>query len=113
LVAPVFRVADLGRALAHYRERLGFEIEFVHADFYAGVRRGGCRIHLKHAPPLPRSVDDEHIDICVGVRDLETLAASLAETGADFAVPLRRMPYGSEFYLRDVDGHVLGFVEAA
>lgn len=113
--APVFPVADLERAIAHYRDRLGFEVDFVHAGFYAGVRRGGCRVHLKHvAPSRERDItDSEHVDACIGVRDIETLAATFARSGADFAVPLRRMPYGSEFYLRDADGHVLGFVEAA
>jgi hypothetical protein len=28
-------------------------------------------------------------------------------------VPLRRMPYGVELYVRDPDGYVLGFVEPA
>jgi hypothetical protein len=27
-------------------------------------------------------------------------------------MPLRQMPYGKEFYVRDPDGYVLGFVEA-
>jgi hypothetical protein len=26
-------------------------------------------------------------------------------------VPLRTMPYGIEFYLRDPDGYILGFVQ--
>ena len=87
----------------------------MHAGFYAGVRRGGCRIHLKHvAPSRERAVtDSEHIDACIGVRDIETLAAAFARSGAEFAVPLRRMAYGREFYLRDADGYVLGFVDSA
>jgi hypothetical protein len=28
-------------------------------------------------------------------------------------VPLRSMPYGREFYVRDPDGYILGFVEPA
>jgi len=28
-------------------------------------------------------------------------------------VALRRMPYGTEFYVRDPDGYVLGFVQPA
>lgn len=46
-VAPVFRVADLARSLAYYRDRLGFEVEFIYDGFYAGLRRDGCHIHLK------------------------------------------------------------------
>lgn len=116
-LAPVFRVADLDRALAYYRERLGFETEFVHHGFYAGVERDGCRIQLKHEPSMPSSpavvAASDRIDACFGVRDAVALAADFAKAGADFAVSLHAMPYGKEFYLRDVDGHVLAFVEAA
>lgn len=52
--APVLAVADLGRALADYRERFGFAVEFVHRDFYASVVRDGCRIHLRCAPGAVR-----------------------------------------------------------
>ncbi|MBS0431564.1 MAG: hypothetical protein JSS21_04060, partial [Proteobacteria bacterium] len=53
-VAPVFLVADLARSLAYYRDGLGFDPEFVHGDFYAGVARDGCRIHLKCAAAVRR-----------------------------------------------------------
>jgi uncharacterized glyoxalase superfamily protein PhnB len=114
-VAPVLHVADLGRALAHYRDRLGFAVEFVHGDFYAGVVRDGCRIHLKQGVHAARGrvADAEHIDACFDVRDARALAARFAQAGAEFAVDLRVQAYGVEFYLRDPDGHVLGFVEAA
>ncbi|HEX7341855.1 MAG TPA: VOC family protein [Rhodanobacteraceae bacterium] len=115
--AVVLEVGDLKRALAHYCDRLGFEIEFVHEGFYAGVQRDGCRVHLKQmaqgASVQARTDREGHIDACFGVRALEALAAGFVHSGADFAVPLRQMPYGSEFCLRDPDGHVLAFVESA
>lgn len=115
--APVFGVADLGRALAYYRERLGFAVEFVHGDFYASVERDGCRIHLRCMPGMTpdRAVADaaECVDACFGVHDAGSLAADFIGSGADFALPLREMPYGREFYLRDPDGYVLAFVERA
>ena len=48
--APVLPVASLDRALANYRDRAGFAVEFVHGGFYACVVRDGCRIHLKQTP---------------------------------------------------------------
>ena len=115
-IAPVFRVADLPRSLAFYRDRLGFAVEFVHESFYAGVCRNGCHIHLKCSPPAPRDQAaferEEHIDACIGVSSAETLAESFASAGVAFVVSLRRMPYGIEFYVRDPDGYVLGFVES-
>ena len=114
-VAPVFRVADLDRALSYYRDRLGFEIEFVYGRIYASVLRDGCRIHLKCAPPATRDQAAfeaaEHLDACIGVRDAEALASGFASAGVVFSVPLRAVPYGREFYVKDPDGYILGFVK--
>jgi len=116
-IAPVFRVADLARSLAFYRDRLSFAVEFVEEGFYAGVCRDDCRIHLKCAPPTVRDQmafeREEHIDVCVGVDSAESLSAHFVSAGVPFVVPLREMPYGLEFYVRDPDGYVLGFVQAA
>lgn len=116
-VAPVFFVAGLDRALAYYRDCLGFAVEFVHGDFYAGIERDGCRIHLKVLPRGWRGDDDdasaERIDACFGTRDARELASQFERRGAAFVVALREMPYGKEFYLSDPDRNVLAFVESA
>ena len=116
-IAPVFRVADISRSLAFYCDRLGFAVEFVHEGLYASVCRDDCRIHLKCAPPTSRHrvafEREEHIDACVGVQSAESLSAQFVSTGVPFAVPLRERPYGTEFYVRDPDGYVLGFVQPA
>ena len=114
-IAPVLRVADLARSLAFYRDRLGFELDFSYEGFYASVRRDGCYIHLNCSPPAPRDQAaferEEHIDACIVVQNAEALAASFASAGVTFTVPLRQMPYGIEFYVRDPDGYVLGFIQ--
>jgi catechol 2,3-dioxygenase-like lactoylglutathione lyase family enzyme len=114
-IAPVLRVADLERSLAFYRERLGFELEFSYEGFYASVQREGCRIHLQCGPATPRDQAEferrEHIDACIGVRDARALYEGLGGRQLAFTVPLRRMPYGTEFYVRDPDGYVLGFIQ--
>jgi catechol 2,3-dioxygenase-like lactoylglutathione lyase family enzyme len=46
-IAPRFLVDDLGRALAYYRDRLGFGVDFRYDSFYAGVSRDGFAIHLR------------------------------------------------------------------
>jgi uncharacterized glyoxalase superfamily protein PhnB len=116
-VAPVFQVAELPRALAYYRGQLGFDVEFVYEGFYASVVRDGCHIHLKCSSPPQRDQRAfeaaEHIDACFVVENAEALAASLAAAGAEFSVRLRSMPYGTEFYIRDPDGYILGFVQPA
>ena len=116
-IAPVFRVTDLPRSLAFYRDQLGFQVDFVYEDFYACVCREGCHVHLNCAPPMPRDQAalerEDHIDACIAVSGAEALAASFASAKVPFAVPLRHMPYGTEFYVRDPDGYILGFVQPA
>jgi catechol 2,3-dioxygenase-like lactoylglutathione lyase family enzyme len=114
-VAPVFQVADLDRALSYYRDRLGFDLEFNYEGFYASVVRDGCRVHLNCAAPFQRDQAAfqaaEHLDACFVVSDARTLASSFKAAGATFSVSLRSMPYGTEFYLKDPEGHILGFVQ--
>ena len=114
-IAPVFRVSDLARSLKFYREQLGFELDFSYENFYASVHRDGCYIHLNCSPPAPRDQAAferaEHIDACSVVPAAEHLAREFAAAGATFSVPLRDMPYGREFYVRDPDGYILGFVQ--
>jgi catechol 2,3-dioxygenase-like lactoylglutathione lyase family enzyme len=114
-VAPVFRVVDLNRSIAFYRDKLGFELEFNYAGFYASVMRDGYRIHLNCCTPPNRDQQAfeaaEHIDICIGVNDAGTLASQFTLAGITFTVPLRSMPYGKEFYIKDPDGYILGFVQ--
>ena len=116
-IAPVFRVADLARSIEFYRDRLGFEVEFTYENFYASVWRDGCRLHLQCAPATPRDQAaferEERIDACIAVTDAVTLSAGFAASGVDFSMPLRKMPYGTEFYVGDPDGYNLGFVQPA
>jgi len=114
-VAPVFRVTQLSRTIAYYREKLGFDLEFCYEGFYASVCREGCHVHLQCASPTPRDQlafeRAEHIDACFVVQAIEGLWTSIASVGAATTVPLRKMPYGKEFYIRDPDGYILGFIE--
>jgi|ERR1044072_2290420 catechol 2,3-dioxygenase-like lactoylglutathione lyase family enzyme len=114
-IAPVFLVTDLARSVRFYTEQLGFELEFSYEDFYASVRRDGCCIHLKCASPTPRDQTAfelaEHLDACVVVSSAEKLAAEFLTAGAIFTVPPRTMPYGIEFYVRDPDGYIIGFLQ--
>jgi catechol 2,3-dioxygenase-like lactoylglutathione lyase family enzyme len=114
-IAPVLRVTDLKRSLAFYRDQLGFDLDFCYEDFYASVSRDGCHIHLQCARPTPRDQAtferDEYLDACIVAQNVEALSATFTSAGVTPAVPLRQMPYGVEFYIRDPDGYVLGFVQ--
>ena len=107
----------MARSLAFYRAQLGFELEFLYEDFYGSVVRDGCHIHLQCGTPAERDQAaferNEHLDACVVVRDAQELSQSLTAASVAFTVPLRQMPYGTEFYVRDPDGYILGFVQPA
>lgn len=55
----------------------------------------------------------EHLDACFETQDAQALASGFASAGASLSVPLRSQPYGQEFYVRDPDGYILGFVQPA
>ena len=55
----------------------------------------------------------EHLDACAVISAAARLASELAAAGAPFSVPLRTMPYGVEFYVRDPDEYVIGFIQPA
>jgi Glyoxalase/Bleomycin resistance protein/Dioxygenase superfamily len=89
-LAPQFLVDDLSASVAYYRDRLGFQPDFVYESFYASVSRDGFSIHLKCAPKI--AVDrahrkqNEHLDAYVGVRGLEALVDELkSKGGPDFS----------------------------
>jgi catechol 2,3-dioxygenase-like lactoylglutathione lyase family enzyme len=116
-IAPVFRVKDIPRSLAFYRDQLGFDLEFLYEDFYGSVFRDGCHIHLQCESPVERDQAaferNEHLDACLVVPDVQQLCRRLAAAGVAFTVPLRQMPYGTEFYVRDPDDYIPGFVQPA
>src|SRR5215475_14077719 len=85
-MAPQFLVDDLQVAIAYYRDKLGFATDFVYESFYASVSRDGFSIHLKCAP---KTVSDrthrkqnEHLDVCIGVRGIEALFEVLESKAA-------------------------------
>lgn len=119
-IAPQFLVDDLDRALEYYRERLGFEIDFVYNWFYASVSRDGFAIHLKHAPKLAADrvhrKQNEHLDAYIAVAGItgssgiEALFSELQERGADIIKPLEQRPWAClDFYVEDPDGYILCF----
>jgi catechol 2,3-dioxygenase-like lactoylglutathione lyase family enzyme len=114
-IAPVLHVEDIARSIAYYRERLGFEIDFVYEDFYASLVRDGCHIHLKLTDLASQrarwSAESEEVDATFGIAGAAELFAEFEASGAMFTVRLRTMPYGAEFYVQDPDGYVLAFVE--
>jgi len=112
-MSPLLLVNDLGRTIAFYTEKLGFEVEFRYEDFYAGIIKDGFSIHLKvdyaEQEKQPKSTDS--INMTLLVDHINELYEELSSRGVRFTQTLRQMPYGSEFYIADLDGNMIAFLE--
>jgi len=61
-------VKDVLASVAHYRDVLGFRVEFTYGEptFYAGVERDNVLIHFQAAHASPRQAGQGAINIFVG-----------------------------------------------
>lgn len=115
-IAPQFLVDDLNAAIAYYRDKLGFDVDFRYESFYASVSRNGFAIHLKCAP---KTVGDrahrkqhEHLDAYIAVTGVAILYDELRSCGALITKPLEERPWScTDFYVEDPDGYILCFSE--
>ena len=112
-MSPQLLVADLERCLDFYTKILGFDLDFRYEDFYAGISKDGCSIHLKEGNPTSEKgrEESEKLDIVFAVEGIEDLYQDIARRPVGIGQPLRVMPYGKEFYITDPDGHVIAFSE--
>lgn len=115
-IAPQFLVDNLDRAIAYYRDSLGFELDFKYESFYASVTRDGFAIHLKQAEKLvadrAHRKQNEHLDAYIAVSGIRDLFGELQTRGADVIRPLKEEPWACvDFYVEDPDGYILCFSE--
>ena len=108
--APVLVVQDVLLSVEHYRDALGFKIEFTYGDptFYAGVERDNVIIHLQAASETKRRPG--HGAINIFVTEVDALYAELKSRGAQTLGEPKDYPYGMrDFDVRDIDGNQLCF----
>src|SRR5438105_15714380 len=92
--ATVLVVKDVLKSVAHYRDVLGFSVEFTYGEptFYAGVERDNVLIHLQAAHESPRQPGQGAINIFVSDVDAiyeEFKGARCARGQAAERLPLR------------------------
>ena len=65
--ATLFVVQDVLRSVEHYRDVLGFQVEFTYGEptFYAGVERDSVAIHLQAASETKRHPGHGAINVFV------------------------------------------------
>lgn len=113
LVAPVFPVSDINRAVSHYRA-LGFEVtEYDGDEAYAYARRDQVRVHLWEAPTLDPA--ENFASALIYVDDADALAAEwrAVSQAAEYDCPTSN-PVDTEYQLRegahvDPDGNLMRF----
>lgn len=114
-MSPQLLVTSLDQSIAFYAGKLGFELEFQHEDFYAGVIKDGCSIHLKLGQPnadeRKRKRENNDLDIVFSVYNVEALYNQLLTSSVEIIQPLCEQPYGTEFYIADPDGYIIAFLQ--
>lgn len=117
-ISPCFTVSDVGRTVAFYRDRLGFEVtcrEPAQNPFFAILLRDGAQLFVKSEggiAAIPNSARHPHLrlDAFVYAPDPDALAADFAAAGANFSAPLKDTHDGLRgFEVTDPDGYVLFF----
>ncbi|MCA1837688.1 MAG: VOC family protein [Actinobacteria bacterium] len=115
-ISPLLLVADLDRALAFYRDGLGFDCEvYGEPPNFAVVRRDAAVILLRLAPDQNRLVPnwqiaDKAVDAYVRVDDADALYEEVQQRGARIDWTIYDAPHGfREFGVQDPDGHDIAF----
>jgi RNA polymerase sigma factor (sigma-70 family) len=113
-LAPQFLVDDLDRAIAYYRDKLGFEFGEPWGGFYAIGRKDGLELHFKCSPKNPSERqhrrENEHLDASAGVEGIDAFYQQCVEAGAKILKPLAPTPWGTkDFCIEDPDGYIICF----
>lgn len=120
-IAPFFIVKDVPKALAFYRDQLGFEVTYQGPNeddiFFGMVERGAAMIMMKSigVDPIPNYTRDikqgfAPWDAYLYVPDPDSLAAEFASRHVKFFKPIETNSDNLRgFEIQDVDGYVLYF----
>lgn len=109
-ISPIFQVADLERAIAFYRDTLGFDVAWQAGEppTHAAVCRDDVEISLEVAASPATAHAYLH------VAGVDALFATAAAAGARIAVPLADRWYGlRDGRIADPDGNQLSIGEEA
>ena len=99
---PELPVIDVESAQQHYRDVLGFQVNWLYPDKSIGaVSRGDCGIFFrKRTPPFEPAVH------WIFAPDIDATYHELKSSGANIVEPLEKKPWGlRQFTLEDLDGN--------
>ncbi|MFO1506906.1 MAG: FMN-binding negative transcriptional regulator [Lysobacterales bacterium] len=106
------RTTDLDASIRFYTEVLGLVVDFVHRDFYAGIRAGRQVFHLKRVDAPDRSIAevaaDHHFHLYLETAGVGEVAARLKGLGVPLVEDVHDTSWGTrEIVIRDDQGHTL------
>lgn len=110
---PILRIFDVAKAMAFYRDYLGFRVDWEHrfaddAPLYCQMSRGPLVLHLSehHGDSTPA------LRIFIPTSGLKALHGELAAKAYPFANPgIERRDWGYELSLTDPFGNRLTFCQ--
>lgn len=111
-ITPQLRTTDLDGSIRFYTERVGLQLEFRYADFYAGLRCGGGGFHLKRVDTVDPSIDfveeGGHLHLYLAVEDVDAFAERLRGAGVELVQPPCDTAWGTrELVFHDDQGHTI------
>jgi len=113
---PQLFVTDFARALAFYRDVLGFDVVYTYGEppFYGMVQCGQAQLNLRHVDASPwRGEVRTHDDLLaagIPVDDIAALYGEMQEREVPIHQPLTTQPWGlRDFIVADPDGNRIGF----
>ena len=116
---PLFLVQDLIVSCAFYRDKLGFNVEFMYGEpaFFAGVVRSGIEIYLEYCaerePSRTFRAADGRYDVYIFTDDVEALHQEYIEKKVAILRSLKTQAYGNrEFAIQDNSGYVIVFAQS-
>jgi catechol 2,3-dioxygenase-like lactoylglutathione lyase family enzyme len=114
---PVLYVADVDASARFYRDRLGFQIDFLHGNppFYGSVSREGATLHLKlvDEPVFAAGAVERQglIMAFVDTPNVRELYTEYRAADVEIAQKLTKQAWGgTDFTVRDPDGNAIAFV---
>jgi catechol 2,3-dioxygenase-like lactoylglutathione lyase family enzyme len=116
---PQVFVSDVPRAVAFYRDLLGFAVAYLYGEpaFYGLVTRDGAGLNLRHVDASPWNAalraEEDLLSATFVVRNARSLFLEYKERGVPFHQPYREQPWGAhDFIVADPDGNLVHFASA-
>ena len=111
-LAPQLRTTDLDASIRFYVEKVGLTLEFRYSDFYAGLRAGPCRVHLKLSDEPDPSIAfvraEQHFHLYLNVDDVDAMAERLRSHGVVLHQEPADTDWGTrELAFEDDQGHTI------